>query len=202
MRFLLSLIALLTAFPSLACDDLRGRWESEARTAGGMGQVFEFTGTGVVFVTLSGIADSRYLLEGNRLSSVFASPDDLKKPIKLTYEITVEATTLTMKEMASGNVQKMIRVGPRPSETRPLLGLWKWEHPSGLQASTRFTEEGEMMTRLPIKTEKGSYLCVTGSVSIEMPGKKSETRPYHLERGVLTLDAVENRGPRRFRAAQ
>ena len=201
VRLVLLVLAVSFSLPADGCEDLRGRWESESRTKAGLGQVFEFAGAGVVFVTLAGIADSRYVLEGDRLSSTFADPADPSKPIRINYALRFKGATLTMKELLSGNDQIMTRVG-RSVEAKPLLGVWSWKHASGLEASTRFTQAGIMMTRLPIKTEKGSYQCLRESVSIEVPGKKAETRSYRFERGDLVLGTTETAGEKRFRPAE
>ena len=135
--------------------NLVGLWESKATSSGGIGHAMEFRADGTFVQATTVIVDTQYRLVGDRLvvgpEAPGASADASKSP-----SFRVEGDVL-VRTGPDGSVLREDRLTGREKGTSPIVGGWRYCHPTGAVAYERYTEAGRMLFRLPMQSSEGRY---------------------------------------------
>jgi hypothetical protein len=101
-------------------DSPIGRWIAEYPSKGGICSWWDFRSDGTLTMRVGNAVTAQITRSGDTFIAPSPAADD--PPVKVTFH--VEGDTLHLKA-ANVPEQILIRVGPAPSPTDPLLGKWK-----------------------------------------------------------------------------
>lgn len=130
-----------------------GFWESTETSAGGIGAALELRADGTLRHGAVVLVETGYRLEpGRPVSLVLVDESGAEKAIP----ITLDGDTMTMTGPDGSTLEKTRTRTPSDASS-PILGDWSYPHYTGPTAYERYTEDGTMLFRLPIKVETGTY---------------------------------------------
>jgi TonB family protein len=153
-------LAIASSEPS--APSLVGLWESKARQ-GGIGQIFEFHSDGTFVSGLVVVVDMPYRVESNQLviGGEASGPGARSGPSSFRFE--GEA----LLEIASdGSVVRKERISPKDARSATIVGDWRYCHYAGAMAYERYTDDGQLRLRIPVKTSSGRYAFADGVVTM------------------------------------
>ncbi len=157
-------------------DSPIGRWIAEYPSKGGVCSWWDFRSDGTLTMRVGNAVTAPITRSGNTFIAPAPAADD--PPVKVTFH--VEGDTLHLK---SANVpeQILIRVGPAPSPTDPLLGKWKPVPPAALSTDIDVADRQKAMARaLFVFSADNTESVRAPFVSYE--GKwDAATHTFHLE---------------------
>ncbi|HSP35226.1 MAG TPA: hypothetical protein VLU46_12990 [Thermoanaerobaculia bacterium] len=188
MRAQTALAFLLLLTSTAIADDrsLLGKWESLTRGDGNIGSTLQLNADGSLARTLGAMVDSTYTFDGKRLRITSADPDS-GKPVTATYAVKVAGDSLLQKNGGGRGVDiEMRRLTPFQL-ARPIVGTWRYPHPSGTTAFVTFTEDGKQLVRIPLRVDGGSWVAEGNHLTLNVDGTDPVTSEYRLERNMLTL---------------
>ena len=165
---------------------LIGKWESVARSKGGLGHALEFHRDGSLSHTTGAMVEETYRVEGSRLITSSRGTRTGKVTENVT-EIRFEGDTLIQKSMEAGGEVRMSRKRSGGPQAPPIVGIWSYPHYAGGTALVMFTRDGRMIFRLPIRTDRGNWSIAGNLVTIALPGSRIQTLRYKVEAAQLTL---------------
>lgn len=173
-----------------ASDVLLGRWESHEVTRGGIGKVIDFRDDGTFVTAISVIVRLHYDLDGDILTVTdpAGSPGSQQPP---PTHIRFEGDKFL--EVAPGGSSFVRdRVGEAEPGKPIILGVWRYRHYTGGIAFERYTEDGNILLRLPMKSSTGCYLLSTGGteVVLTVEGEEVKTVPFRVEGTQLKIQTA------------
>lgn len=160
-----------------------------------VGRVVEFHSDGTYALFITAMDDYTYTVRKNKLTTI-ESLDGTKE----TFPIVFDRGNLIVK---NGNGRGSDRVMTRQSASnpkQPILGTWKFSHPTGATAFETFTKDGHMYFRMPLDVTPGTWSATSDHVTVQLSGKDAETSPYRIDGNILTI--TESGQPQRYRHAQ
>jgi hypothetical protein len=158
------LFAAASACPPPASAEWAGLWESKDRSKGGIGHTIELRPDGSYVEATTVLVDGFYRVAGDKLMIS-------EKPIvdaAATGDSTlfkVEGDTLTQQLPGAPAVHKQ-RIGKAEPGQDPIVGAWRYQHPTGPTAFERYTPDGQMSLRIPMTSSTGCYKMAAGKVSL------------------------------------
>jgi hypothetical protein len=173
----------------LSESDIVGKWESVNRSKEGIGTTMEFSADGSAAISMGAMVDSAYKLEGNVLSETFLDAETRKVSTR-TSEIEVKGDTLTLKDTSSHSEQKMDRVSRGAPGDPPVVGKWSWNHPSGKVATSEFTKDGQLLVRLPLRTDKARYQLKGDSLILSFEKFEPQVKKIRVEKDLLIVSST------------
>jgi hypothetical protein len=182
MAFLLAFIAAFAARAvATRCDapatqDLAGLWETRETSKGGIGHTLELRADGTFVEAITVLVSFDYRVDGDQLS-VSETPGG--KPDAVTFRIAGD--TLTQPGPDGAPVRKE-RVGKAEEGSPPLVGVWRYRHYTGGIAFERYTPDGKLDFRLPMRGSTGCFRIAGDRLSLLRRGQK-ETRLQFTRNG-------------------
>jgi len=188
LRWLIPVVlaAALVAVPSVRAGQAPteqvpvGFWESTETSAGGIGAALELRADGTLRHGAVVLVETEYRLESGhpaRLGMVDESGTEQAIPI------TLAGDTMTMTGPDGSTLEKTRLRAPSDASS-PILGDWSYPHPTGSTAYERYTEDGTMLFRLPIRVETGTYEVDGDRLRMKVSGEKARWT-WRLEGDVL-----------------
>jgi hypothetical protein len=141
---------------------LIGTWEAITRSTGGLGSTISFAPDNTMSYTLGAMVDMKY--RHTRDSLYIIDPQGVVSPFKVSF---LRDTLLMTNE---GKEQRETRVGAAVTGADPVVGLWTYQHYTGVAAFEQYTPEGDFHLRVPIRTMQGSWTAVGDSAMLHLPG--------------------------------
>jgi len=176
--------------PAPQSDKLVGLWESENKSKGGIGQAFEFRSDGSFAVSPTVLVESYYSVSGDRLT-IGEKPDP--KPGDQTSSVPLGIEGNRMVPDASGVAAE--RVGSPVPGQPPIVGVWRTPFPTGGMIYEKYTPEGRLIFRFPMRPEKGCYRFDGKWLTLAVDGKKesgsAEVRENDLVLKFANRDAAK-----------
>jgi hypothetical protein len=160
----------LTVSVAASCAEDRGIlgfWESVETSEGGIGTALDLQDAGRLRQSVVVLVESAYRLEGGRVLM-----DDDSTAEELIWTVT-EPDTMELSVPGAGVMRKRRFQDPSNGRWR-LVGDWTADPPGKLQAFERYTEDGRMLLRLPMKTDLGTYRLDGDRLQVEMEGRSQE----------------------------
>lgn len=177
--------------PEPACQEptnkeVVGLWESTTTSRGGIGNNFEFKNDGsytaatVVLVNLTyEIKDGKFYMSQN-------PGEQINYTKGAAIEVTETGFTLTGEDGT-----KEVKVKKVQNNEKTIIGEYKYHHYTGGTAYEKYTSDGEMKFRLPMKSVSGCYSINNGEISVTQNAKKPAKISYIISSGNLTLKSPE-----------
>jgi len=153
--------------PTTAEDSPVGFWESIETSAGGLGAALELRADGTLRHGVVVLVETGYRLEPGQVVMVDEHGNEQSIPI------TLAGNTMTMTGPGGSTLEKT-RIRTPTDGASPILGDWSYPHPTGPTAYERYTEDGTMLFRLPLKVETGSYRLGGDRLRVNASGKKAQ----------------------------
>jgi hypothetical protein len=131
-----------------------------------------------------------YSLQGSRLA--VAGPSDEKAPGELPgLEVAFDGEHMTV----TGETTKT-RIGTAVAGSPPIVGVWTYQHYTGVSAFERYGVDGTMDLRITMPGEtRGRFAVADSTLTMETGGKKS-VKSFVLSGDLLTLTSGEASGGR------
>jgi hypothetical protein len=74
-----------------------------------------------------------------------------------------------------------------------LVGVWKYRHSSGATAFERYTDDGKMFFRLPMRSVVGRYTMQGNEVVLVRPDRADVTMTLEIRGDMLSLSSDEGK---------
>jgi hypothetical protein len=180
-RFILAVLAVLVARAGLAAgpashcpppqsDQLVGLWESESRSQGGIGHAIEFRSDGSMAESPTVLVDSYYRVSGDRLI-IGERPNPEPGDETTSWPLRLEGNSMIPER--SGVTAERVS-SPVPGQLS-LLGVWRTPFPAGGMAYERYTSEGRLYFRLPMRPSKGCYEFDGTKLTLTIEARKTSS---------------------------
>ena len=173
---------------------LVGKWESVARSQGGIGHTFEFHSDSTASLTPGAMVDFTYRLEGAQLVMVFTDPSS-GSVTEDTVEVHISGDTMIQRDPESGQETRLVRSKAPEAGNPPIVGAWSFEHYTGGTAFQIFTADGKAHLRVPFDVERGRFTVSGHTLTLFM--KETLVYRYTIDGAVLTLTPADGR-PRQY----
>jgi len=180
------ILVALASCSAVTDRSLVGLWESVARSRGGIGHTLEFKPDGSAVAAITVIVDQIYRVDAGKL--LMADDEAALKSETDGPKVEVQGTAFTL---TSSNGEALVkeRVGAVEDARRPIVGVWRYRHLTGRMAFERFTANGWMLFRLPLKTQPGCYTLASGTLTVT----SAEVATTATFKSKLTGDELELR---------
>jgi len=167
MTKLLSLVIAVTvaAASALADERIVGRWDSESRTKGAIGNMYFFSADGAVALTVGAMIDFEYGVHDGELRIRREG-----RTVQAT-RFSIDGDTLVRSGPKGGARHEARRMGAAKPGAAPIVGRWRSSHPSGGDAFEEFTPDGALRFRVPFATFSGSYRIDGSWLHLKVPNK-------------------------------
>lgn len=177
----IALASTLTCQPALN-DELAGLWESTSISKGGIGNNIEFRMDGSYTAAATVLVDLRYEVKNGRLYT----GKNIGEPVSYEAgaEIKFENNALVL---IGQNGEKEVRKRIGPGRADSVVGKYKYRHYTGAIAYERFTADGVMQFRLPMRSTLGCYQATETEVKVFLPDQEAKTLSYKLSTDQLVL---------------
>ena len=181
-RLVILFVALCTAAAPSSPSRLAGRWDSQARSRGGLGYWLSLDANGSCTKTTGAMIDGRWTLVGTHLTRTVLIEDGHTDVSELTTTIGRRSMTQTI----GGEKRELMRAGALNHGTAGLEGTWTYAHPAGGIAYEEYTADHRFLFRLPMVTEPCSWSATETTLEIVL---NSTTTDYawRIAHEVLTL---------------
>jgi hypothetical protein len=156
-----------------------GFWESVETSQGGIGAALELTEDGRVRLSAVVLVESAYRLDGDHL--VLTDPAGGEQEIPITFG----HGTMTMTGPDGSKLEKT-RLQDPSAGSSPILGDWFYDYFGQGTAYERYTEDGKMLFRLPLRIDAGTYRLQGGRMKVEVAGQKKKWT-WRLDGGELVI---------------
>lgn len=180
------LFAAALACPVPQSDQLVGLWESVEKSKGGIGHTVEFRPDGSYVEATAVLVDMYYRATGDQLTLS-------EKPVVETAEagnsfpIKIEGDTLTQ-EMPGGPKIRKERIGGTETGKAPIVGVWRYRHPTGGLAFERYTSDGQVYLRIPLTSSLGCYKLDGPKLSLTRNQKEDVSGTFEMKGEDLALN--------------
>jgi hypothetical protein len=141
---------------ALQPTSLVGLWDSATPSKGGIGSTLEFRADGTFVEATTVIVDGYYRVAGDQLlidERPIAPDAKAGQPMKMVVDGNVMRVTAP-----DGSVLRKDRLGQPEAGQPPIVGAWRYRHETGPTAYERYTADGRMFFRLPLKSYSGRYV--------------------------------------------
>jgi hypothetical protein len=177
--------------PAAASAPITGQWESVARNKGGIGNIIEFNEDGTVTQISAAMSDATYQLQGEWLR-LFYTDEATGKVNESDTLVELQGSDRFVEKAEDGSDQAWSeRIGPRPSETSPLVGQWCSVFLDTLTSYKEFTGTGKAFTRMPFVVLRGTYSVQGPELTVRILGQPEGKYPYRVENGQLLIKNKE-----------
>ncbi len=155
MVIVTSLLLAAMSCPPPASEMLVGRWESHDTSKGGIGHVIDFRSDGSFVQSISVLVKLRYELHDNVLTvrDPAAGPGSQQPP---PISIRFEGDTIVEEAPGAPSLRRD-RIGAPDPSAQQIVGAWRYRHYTGAIAFERYTADGDLFFRLPMKSSAGCY---------------------------------------------
>jgi hypothetical protein len=165
-----------------------GTWEALNRSSGGLGSTIAFAPDNTMTFTIGAMVDMTYRRSGDSL--FVTNPDGDLPPA----QISIAKDTLLITR--NGREQREIRIdGPTGGDTGgadPLIGLWTYQHYTGVAAYEEYTSDCQFHLRVPIRTLKGNYTTAGNAAVMHLMGEGGGDRSVRFAVAGDTLQLTWN----------
>ena len=176
---------------SAAAPSIVGQWESVARNKGGIGNVLEFNADGTVTQISAAMSDATYQVQGEWLR-LFYTDESTGKVNESDTVVELQGTDRFVEKAEDGTEQAWSeRIGPRASETTPLVGTWCSVFLDTLTSYKEFTATGKAFTRMPFVVLRGTYRVEGSDLTVRILGQGEGKYPFRIENGQLLIKNKE-----------
>jgi len=168
-----------------------GQWESVARNKGGIGNIIEFNADGTVTQISAAMSDATYQLQGEWLR-LFYTDEATGKVNESDTIVELQGSDRFVEKAEDGTEQAWSeRIGPRASETTPLVGTWCSVFLDTLTSYKEFTATGKAFTRMPFVVLRGTYSVEGSDLTVRILGQGEGKYPFRIENGQLLIKNKE-----------
>ena len=173
---------------SLAAQEVSivGKWESVARSYGGIGSTLEFHSDGTISNTPGAMVESTYRFDGSRLVMSFTDPGTGELS-ENTVDVHMSGDSMIQSDPKSGQEIQFVRAQAAMADTLPIVGIWSFTHSTGGTAFQIFTADGNMHLRVPFRTDRGTYMLSGDTLTIVIEGQDAWQVRYTIDGAKLTL---------------
>jgi hypothetical protein len=189
--FLLATAALFAACASFArshgpecaapaTPDLVGLWETRGTSKGGIGHTIELRADGTFVEAITVLVSFDYHVAGDKIFVSEPGRKDDGAPFR------IEGDTLIQPGPDGSSIRKE-RVGRAEAGNSPLVGIWRYRHYTGGIAYERYTADGKLYFRLPMKGSKGCFEVNDDRLSLKGRGRKDSVVRIALNGDELTV---------------
>jgi hypothetical protein len=163
-------LVLGAALVSLAqAPGLVGLWDSATTSKGGIGETLEFRADGTFVDATTVIVNAHYRVAGDRLV-VAEQPAGLTAGDLEPVQIKIDGRSLKATG-PDGSVVIKERIGPSETGTPAIVGAWRYRHYTGAMAFERYTTDGQLYFRLPMRSFVGRYTLKGRELSLTQPNR-------------------------------
>jgi hypothetical protein len=188
------LLVLGAALVSLAqAPGLVGLWDSATTSKGGIGATLEFRADGTFVEATTVIVNAHYRVDGDRLV-VAEQPAGLATGNRESVQIKIDGRTLKATG-ADGSVLSKERIGVSEAGAPAIVGAWRYRHYTGATAFERYTADGRMYFRLPIRSFAGRYVLKGRELSMTQSSRPTVTTTVAFDGDTLTLSGNNRTTP-------
>jgi hypothetical protein len=156
-----------------------GTWEAVARSAGGLGSTITFSPDNSLSFTLGAMVDMNYRRVGHSL--FVTSAEGALPPASIKF---VNDTLIVTR---SDREQRETRLTPKIAGD-PLVGLWTFQHYTGVSAYEEYAPDGGFHLRVPIRTLTGNYAVAGNTAVMHLMGDGGGDRTVNF---VVTGDTLQ-----------
>lgn len=167
-----------------------GKWESVARSSGGIGNTLEFHSDTTVSLTPGAMVDFTYHLDGTRLVMSLTDPGTGQVSDN-TVEVRITSDSMIQRDPKSGQEIRFVPLKTAEADTLSIVGTWSFKHYTGVTAFQVFTADGDMHLRVPFRTDDGTYVLSGDSLTINIKGQDSWHVRYVIGENMLTLSSPD-----------
>lgn len=166
-----------------------GFWESVETSRGGIGSALELRADGTLRWSVVVLVESEYRLDDGRLVMLDESGGEQEMPVTLR-DGEMEMTA------PDGSTLTKTRFRDPTGGTSPIVGDWSYDYFGQGRAFERYTEDGRMLFRLPMRTDAGTYRVEGNRLEVGAQGK-TDTWTWRLDGDELVV--VTGGEERRYR---
>lgn len=153
--------------PTAAAGSIIGTWEALSRSSGGLGSTIAFAPDNTMTFTIGAMVDMTYRRSGDSL--FVTNPDGDLPPAQIAFAKDTLVVT------RNGREQRETRIagasGGTEGDADPLVGLWTYQHYTGVAAYEEYTSDGQFHLRVPIRTLKGNYTTAGNAAVMHLMGE-------------------------------
>jgi hypothetical protein len=180
-----------------AQDSIVGKWAANVRTRGGLGGMWMLEPNGIASKTFGALVDFRYSADGRTLKTIFKDSytgkvEEDSSPYEILGDLLITNPTDTIKR------QEMKRVGSPRAGVNPIVGIWTYEHYTGVMATMEFTSSGLAQLSVPFETEKFHYSLNGKEIIITTESIPSYRGRARLEKDILIFPAEGDEKEKRY----
>lgn len=154
-------------------ESLVGLWDSATTSAGGIGSTIEFRADGTFVEATTVIVNGYYRVTGDQLEigeRPFGPDSKPGQSVRFVVEGSVMRATAP-----DGSVLRKDRLG-QPEPGKPaIVGAWRYRHYTGPTAYERYSDDGRMFFRLPMKSFVGRYVVKGDDLVLTRPNQAGVT---------------------------
>jgi hypothetical protein len=161
---------------------LLGRWETVARSTGGLGQVLEFRPDGSMTQWVAVLVELTYQVHGPLLLSYYRHPGSGATETQAAG-IRFEGDVMIQRDPQSGRETRLTRKRTGGPQDMPIVGVWTTPHETGQTAFLLYSADGRMLFRLPIRAERGGRWSAAGDQLTMSLGPSTATSVRYAVQG-------------------
>lgn len=184
IRAVLILTAALLA-PRSQPTPLVGLWDSATTSNGGIGSTLEFRADGTFVEATTVIVNAFYRVTGGRLV-IAEKPFAAEAPADMSVRVEVEGDVLRWTG-PDGSLVRKERLGRAEAGKPGIVGAWRYRHDTGTTAFERFTDDGRMFFRLPMKSYVGRYVLKGSDLVLSRPNQAGVVMKIVVQTDELSL---------------
>jgi hypothetical protein len=169
--------------PPATNGSIIGTWEAVARSTGGLGSTITFSPDNSLSFTLGVMVDMSYRRVGDSL--FVTSADGSLPPASIKF---INDTLIVAR---SDRDQRETRIGAKTGGD-PLIGLWTYQHYTGVAAYEEYTPSGAFHLRVPIRTLTGNYAAAGNTAVMHLMGDGGGDRTVNFTVSGDTLQLAWN----------
>ena len=182
---LIFLLASAVVASTLQTPSLVGLWDSATTSNGGIGSTLEFRADGTFVEATTVIVNAFYRATGGRLV-IAEKPFAAEAPADMSVRIEVEGDVLRWTGPDGSTVRKE-RLGRAEAGKPGIVGAWRYRHDTGTTAFERYTDDGRMFFRLPMKSWVGRYVVKGSQLVLTRPNQADVVMQIVSRNDDLTL---------------
>ena len=167
--------------------DVIGLWESTSISRGGIGHNFEFREDGSYTSATTVLVDLKYDIKDGS----FYMSHNKGEPINYENGAEIEITKSGYKLNKDGEVE--VKTKEHPSKDKTIVGVYKYRHYTGGMAYEKYTDDGEIKFRLPMKSISGCYSINGNSITVTQEDKNSSKMKYIATKDTLSLESQQGK---------
>jgi hypothetical protein len=165
---------------------LIGRWESVARSAGGLGQVLEFRPDGSMTQWVAVLVELTYQVHGPLLLSFYRHPGSGATETQAAG-IRFDGNVMIQRDPQSGGETRLTRKRAGGPQDMPIVGVWTTPHETGQTAYLLYSADGRMVFRLPVRAERGRWSWSSDQLTMDLGPSMTSTVRYAVQGDRLSL---------------